>query len=77
MAPVLDEIRQMYIGRAVVQVINLDDHPEAARDYSVRLIPTQVFFDAEGREVWRHEGFLSRDAIMERFRLMGIEPGDN
>jgi thioredoxin 1 len=34
-----------------------------SREYNVRLIPTQVFLDAEGKEFHRHEGFYPEEAI--------------
>jgi thioredoxin 1 len=77
MAPILDELKQTYRDKATVEIIDLRDDPAAAREYGIRLIPTQIFFDAEGREVWRHEGFLSRDAIVAKFAEMGVEPVDN
>ena len=77
MAPILDELKQEYQDRATVEIIDLRDNPEAAQDYGIRLIPTQIFFDAKGKEVWRHEGFLSRAAIVAKFAEMGVEPVDN
>jgi thioredoxin 1 len=32
--------------------------------YSIRVIPVQVFFDAQGREAFRHEGFFPEDKII-------------
>jgi thioredoxin 1 len=37
------------------------------------VIPTQIFFDSEGIEVWRHEGFLPREDIVAKLREMGVE----
>ena len=74
MEPILRELRQAYAGKAVIEIINLDDHRDAADRYDLRVIPTQIFFDAAGSEVWRHEGFLSRDAIVARLEEMGVEP---
>jgi thioredoxin 1 len=73
MAPILKELTDEYQGRAVVEVIDLRDRPEAAREYGIKLIPTQVFFDKNGSEVWRHEGFLAKDAITAKFREMGVK----
>ena len=73
MAPILEELKREYQGRAVVEVIDLRDDPGAAREYGIRLIPTQIFYDAAGEEVWRHEGFLAKDAIVAKFTEMGVE----
>jgi thioredoxin 1 len=77
MAPILEELEREYQGRAVVEVIDLRDDPGAAREYGIRLIPTQIFYDGAGEEVWRHEGFLPKDAITAKFSEMGVMPGDN
>lgn len=77
MAPILEELKKEYQDRATVEVIDLRDDPGAAREYGIRLIPTQIFFDAAGKEVWRHEGFLSRDAIIAKFAEIGVQPVDN
>ena len=74
MAPILEEIEKSYRGQAIVEVIDLRDDPGAASEYGIRLIPTQIFLDATGKEVWRHEGFLARDAIVAKFTEMGVEP---
>lgn len=77
MAPILEEVSREYSGRAVVEVIDLREHQETAREYGIRLIPTQIFFDADGNEVWRHEGFLGKDEIIAKFTEMGVAPIGN
>ena len=76
MAPILEELKLEYEGRAVVEVIDLRVNAEAANTYAIRLIPTQIFFDSNGKEVWRHEGFLPKDQIVAKFAEMGVEPLD-
>jgi thioredoxin 1 len=56
-----------------VEEIDVWRDQEAARRFDVRLIPTQVFLDAEGRELDRHTGFLARAEIRERFAAHGLE----
>jgi thioredoxin 1 len=74
MEPILEELKLAYEGRAVIEVVNLDEEPHAGDMYKLMIIPTQIFFDAGGREVWRHEGFLPKDAIIARFEEMGVDP---
>lgn len=76
MAPILEEITGEYQGRLIVEIIDVGDKPEAVKQYGMRVMPTQIFFDAEGTEVWRHEGFLPKEAIIEKLREMGVEPLD-
>lgn len=72
MKPILDELTIKYQGKAIVKVIDLRDEPQAAREYGIRLIPTQIFFDADGKEVYRHEGFMDKQSIKAKFAEMGV-----
>ena len=74
MAPILKELTEEYKGRALVEVIDLRFQPQAAMEYGINLIPTQIFFDDKGVEVWRHEGFLPKDQIVAKFAELGVKP---
>lgn len=74
MAPIIEALREEYRGRVDVVFIDARKDPDAGKPYGLRLIPTQVFLDAEGNEVFRHEGFFSREAIEQVFaEHFGIE----
>jgi len=72
MKPILDELKTEYEGKAVVRIIDLRDEPKEAGRYGIRLIPTQIFFDAGGKEVFRHEGFMDKQSIKAKFAEMGV-----
>lgn len=72
MKPILDELKIEYQGKAIVQVIDLRHDRRAASRYGIRLIPTQIFFDADGNEVYRHEGFMDKESIRMKFAEMGV-----
>jgi len=72
MKPILDELTVEYKGRAIVKVIDLRYEPQEARKYGIRLIPTQIFYDAEGNEIYRHEGFMDKQSIKSKFAEMGV-----
>ena len=72
MKPILDELMVEYEGRAIVKVIDLRYERRAAKEYGIRLIPTQIFYDAEGNEVYRHEGFMDKQSIKMKFAEMGV-----
>ena len=73
MKPVLAELAEEYKGRAEIVVIDTYDYPALARRHRVEVTPTQVFFDASGKQVGRHEGFLSREELLARLKEMGVE----
>jgi len=72
MKPILDELMVEYEGKAIVKVIDLRYERRAAKEYGIRLIPTQIFYDAEGNEVYRHEGFMDKQSIKMKFAEMGV-----
>ena len=45
---------------------------EPAQRFGIRAIPTQIFFDKEGKEIYRHVGFLSEEAIVSQLQKMGV-----
>ncbi len=63
MQPVMKEISGEYKGTVKVIFIDLYKDKEAAQKYGVRVMPTQVFLDAQGREFFRHEGFYPKAEI--------------
>jgi thioredoxin 1 len=73
MAPILAELGTEYAGRAEVVFIDVWEQPERADGFRFRMIPTQIFYDREGREAWRHEGFLDKPGIVAQFRRLGVE----
>lgn len=75
MAPILDRLRQDYAGQLTVEFIDVWKAKEEAERYRVNSIPTQIFYDALGREVARHEGFIGRDDILATFTKAGVGLG--
>jgi thioredoxin 1 len=71
MAPILDTLREDYAGRLKFSFIDVTDDFDAAKPYRIRIIPTQIFYDAEGNELFRHEGFYSRSQILRKWRSLG------
>ncbi len=72
MAPILEGLKKEYAGRLQVEFIDIGKNPNAAREYGIRLIPTQIFFDASGKEVYRHEGFMSKADILAAWKKHGL-----
>ena len=73
MAPILEKLEKRYRGKAVVVFIDLRYDREAGQKFGIRAIPTQIFFDKTGQEVYRHIGFMSEQAIVTQFQLMGVK----
>ncbi len=73
MAPVLQELSEEYKGRVIIEIIEIDREKELTRTNRIRLIPTQIFFDSKNKEVFRHEGFMDKEAIKKVFQQMGVQ----
>lgn len=48
MAPALKTLHEELQGKAIVHFVDVRKNPMAAKDFPVSLIPTQVFFNADG-----------------------------
>jgi|WetSurMetagenome_2_1015567.scaffolds.fasta_scaffold293853_2 thioredoxin 1 len=73
MAPILEEMKTKYKGKAEVVFIDTKEDRDSALKYKITLIPTQIFFDTTGTEVYRHIGFFPADSIMAHFKTLGVE----
>jgi len=73
MAPILTKLKKVYEGRAAIVFIDVWKNREQAPRFGIRAIPTQIFYDADGREVSRHVGFMSEAAIVEQLTKMGVQ----
>jgi thioredoxin 1 len=75
MAPILDRLKADYAGRMDVEFIDVWKNPDAGKSHAIRMIPTQVFYAADGRELFRHEGFFGRDDILAKWKELGVDLG--
>jgi len=66
MAPILAELEKEYQGRAAVIFVDVREQKGKAKEFNVSTIPTQIFYDNSGQEVWRHVGFLDKESIKEK-----------
>ena len=72
MAPILEELKGEYKGRLDVVFVDVWENPKAGEPYGIKLIPTQIFFDAKGKELFRHEGFFSKEDILGKWKELGV-----
>ena len=73
MAPILEELKKEYAGRMEVEFIDVWKNPDAGKAYGVEMIPTQIFYDASGKELERHTGFFGREDILAKWKELGVE----
>ncbi len=73
MAPIMEKMERKYENKAAVVFIDVWEHREQAARFRVRAIPTQIFFNAVGEEVYRHVGFLAEKDIVSQLENMGVK----
>lgn len=72
MAPIIAKMEKAYEGKAAIVFIDVWKHRDQATRFGIRAIPTQIFFDRDGQEVYRHVGFMTEEAIVKQLKNMGI-----
>jgi len=73
MAPILEKMEKVYRDKASIVFIDVWENQEQAERFGIRAIPTQIFFNQEGKEVHRHVGFMSENEIVAQLKKMGID----
>ena len=73
MKPILDDFMVNYGEAFKTEFIDVWENPDAGQKHGIRAIPTQIFYDAGGNEKGRHEGFLDKQSIVNRFAELGVK----
>ena len=73
MKPILDSLKKEYNGRANVIFVDIKEERDMPDKYRIQIMPTQVFFDAKGKEVKRHLGFMDKPEIIAEFKALGVK----
>jgi len=73
MAPILEEMKDTLAGQLQVDFIDVWKNPKEAPRYKVTTIPTQIFLSPDGKELFRHIGFFSRQDILAKWKTLGYE----
>jgi len=75
MQPIMKEVAQEYKGQ--VKVVFHDVWtPQGKIDgmkYNIRVIPTQVFLDKNGKEYYRHEGYFPKEELVKVLKMQGVK----
>ena len=76
MQPIMQSIEEKYNDqvRVIFYDVWKDDQKKYAQQYGIKLIPTQVFLDENGKEFFRHEGFYPEAEIDKLLQGKGLKP---
>jgi len=77
MNEVLDELSAEHGDQIDIRFVDVWENEEAGKEYSIRMIPTQIFLDVDGNELFRHEGFISKEDILKKWAELGINITSN
>lgn len=72
MASVLDDLSKEYAGKLDVKFIDVWQNQAAAQKYGIQSIPTQIFYDANGNEIYRHVGYFPKEDVIQAFQSHGV-----
>jgi len=73
MTPILNKLKAEYAGKFEIRYIDVWKNRAAGVKYGVRKIPTQIFYDSNGKELFRHVGFYSRKNILAAWKKLGVK----
>jgi thioredoxin 1 len=73
MTPILAELAKEYAGQLDVLFIDVWKNREEGKRYGIRVIPTQILYGADGKELFRHEGFYAKKDILAKWKELGFE----
>ncbi|MDX9866287.1 MAG: thioredoxin family protein [Kiritimatiellia bacterium] len=76
MKPILEELASNHAGSFKTEFIDVWENPDAGKQYGINLIPTQIFYGADGKELFRHEGFFSKEDILGKWKELGVETAE-
>lgn len=69
---ILDELAKEYEGKLNIVIVDVAKHQELADKYGVRMIPEQLYFDANGQVITRHLGAATKDDMYIQLEKIGI-----
>jgi thioredoxin 1 len=72
MLGVMEELEQRYPGAMIVEFVNVNSQPEEARRYGIQIIPTQIFYSPDGRELFRHVGVFRAEEVVAKWAELGF-----
>ena len=73
MAPILESLSSEYRNKASVLFIDVHENEAAAGKFRIQMIPTQIFFNARGKEVKRHVGYMEKAEIVKELKAAGLQ----
>ena len=72
MQPILEKLKKKYPDQLNVVFVHVRENQMMAARFGIRAIPVQVFYDAKGKEVFRHQGFYAEAEVLKQIKKLGV-----
>lgn len=75
MEPILAELATEYAHAFKLEVVDvsLPENRELAIQNAIQYIPTQIFYDSDGKQIFRHTGYYSKQDILNKWKELGYD----
>jgi len=73
MALFLEKLEKEYKDRVAIVILDVGKAPDVCERYNITELPTQIFYDKQGKEVFRHKGFMKEENIVKQLKKMGVK----
>lgn len=72
MAPTVEALKTELQGKVIFEFVDVQQNPSYIEKYQLVATPTQIFLDAKGKQVGRHEGVMTKDEALAKLRKLGL-----
>jgi thioredoxin 1 len=73
MLGVMADLRLDFPEKLDVQFINIQEDRDALNRYGIKIIPAQIFYSPEGKEIYRHTGFFATNDVVAKWKQLGYD----
>ncbi|MFO7841894.1 MAG: thioredoxin family protein [Fidelibacterota bacterium] len=75
MEPILEELGKEYSHAFELELVDvsLPENQDRARKEAIQYIPTQIFYDPDGKQIFRHTGYYSKQDILNKWKELGYQ----
>jgi len=73
MQPILDNLRKKYPDQLNVVFVHVGENRILGARFGIQSIPVQVFYDKNGKEVFRHVGFYAEKEVLKQLAKLGVQ----
>jgi len=75
MAPIIADLQKAYQGKATIVFVDVYRESVKAKQFHAMVIPTQIFYDRNSNEVYRHSGVMEKAEIVKQLDAMLAKKG--